>query len=222
MAEQSGVPTGDDYGERRPTSHERRAGAAWNSSYIDGTAPWDIGRPQPAIARLAEQGAFAGAVLDAGCGSGEHALLVASLGLEVLGVDVAEAAISIARRKATERGLEAEFAVADALQLAELGRTFETVLDCGLFHTLDHEERRSYVASLASATAPGGRLHVLCFSDQGPALGPHPVAEEELRSAFGASAGWSVVSIAPDRIEARLDPPALPAWLATVARVPAP
>ena len=219
MAEQSGVPTGDDYGERRPTSHERRAGAAWNASYVEGTAPWDIGRPQPAFARLADEGAFAGAVLDAGCGTGEHALLVASLGLEVLGVDVAEEAIAIARQKAAERGLEVEFAVADALRLGELDRTFETVLDCGLFHTLDADERRSYVATLARATNPGARLHVLCFSDEGPALGPHPVAEDELRSAFGASAGWSVVSIESDRIEARLEPPDLPAWLATMTRI---
>lgn len=53
-------------------------------------APWDIGRPQPAVVRLASEGGFAGAVLDAGCGTGENALHVASRGLPVLGVDVAE------------------------------------------------------------------------------------------------------------------------------------
>jgi predicted RNA methylase len=41
--------------------------------------------------RLASEGGFAGAVLDAGCGTGENALHVASLGLSVLGVDVATA-----------------------------------------------------------------------------------------------------------------------------------
>jgi len=39
---------------------------------------------------LASEGGFAGTVLDAGCGTGENALHVASLGLPVLGVDVAE------------------------------------------------------------------------------------------------------------------------------------
>jgi 2-polyprenyl-3-methyl-5-hydroxy-6-metoxy-1,4-benzoquinol methylase len=72
-------------------------------------------------------------VLDAGCGTGENALHVASLGLSVLGVDVAETALAIAREKAADRGIEVELAAADAFQLERLGRRFETVLDCGLF-----------------------------------------------------------------------------------------
>jgi 2-polyprenyl-3-methyl-5-hydroxy-6-metoxy-1,4-benzoquinol methylase len=98
---------------------------------------------------LASEGGFVGAVLDAGCGTGENALLVASLGLPVLGVDVAETALATARGKAADRGIDVEFAEADALQLGRLRRLFETVLDCGLFHTFDGEERPEYVASLA-------------------------------------------------------------------------
>jgi SAM-dependent methyltransferase len=142
---------------RQPTSHERRAGQPWDASYVDGPAPWDTGEPQPAIVRLAGEGAFAGTVLDAGCGTGENALHLASLGLRVVGVDVAETALSTARRKAAVRGLAADFVVADALHLDRLDRVFETVLDCGLFHTFDDDERRAYVASLASVTARGGQ-----------------------------------------------------------------
>src|SRR4051794_18079217 len=140
----------DPYSGRRPTSHERRAGQPWDASYVDGPAPWDTGRPQPAIVRLAGDGAFAGSVLDAGCGTGENALHIASLGLHVVGVDAAETALSTARKKAAGRGIEADFVVADALHL-RLDRVFETVVDCGLFHTFDSDERRAYVASLASA-----------------------------------------------------------------------
>ena len=89
-------------------------GLPWDASYHDGPPPWDTGRPQPAIVRLAADGGFTGAVLDAGCGTGENALHVASLGLSVLGVDVAETALGIARAKAEERGIEIELAVADA------------------------------------------------------------------------------------------------------------
>jgi 2-polyprenyl-3-methyl-5-hydroxy-6-metoxy-1,4-benzoquinol methylase len=96
MSERSGTLADDPFGGRRPTSHERVYGRPWDASYHDGPAPWDIGQPQPAIARLASEGGFAGAVLDAGCGTGEHALLVASLGLSVLGVDVAETALAMA------------------------------------------------------------------------------------------------------------------------------
>lgn len=196
------------------------AGQSWDASYYDGPAPWDTGNPQPAIVRLASEGGFAGAVLDAGCGTGDNALLVASLGLPVLGVDVAETALAIARAKADERGIDAEFAAADALQLERLGRTFETVLDCGLFHSFDGDERRGYVASLASVTERDATLYVLCFSDEGPDTGPHPVSKDALRAAFSPSAGWNVVAIAPDRVRTRYhDDNGAPAWLATIKRI---
>jgi SAM-dependent methyltransferase len=219
MSERTGVRADDPYG-RRPTSHERRAGQPWDASYLDGPAPWDIGRPQPAILRLAGEGAFAGAVLDAGCGTGENALHVASLGLHVLGVDVAETALSIAREKAAGRGIDADFVVADALHLDRLGRVFETVLDCGLFHTFDSDERRDYVAGLASVTSRGGDLYVLCFSDVGPDTGgPHPISQEELKAAFERSSGWSVASVSQDRIQTRFDAQGAPAWLAKIERI---
>src|SRR5271167_1981659 len=150
LLERPGSLADDQFGGRQPTSHERMTGLRWDASYRGGPAPWDIGRPQPAIVRLASEGLLAGAVLDAGCGTGEHTLLVASLGLPVLGVDVAETALAMARKKAADRGLEAEFATADALHLESLGRRFDAVLDCGLFHSFEDDERSDYAASLAS------------------------------------------------------------------------
>ena len=123
-----------------------------------------------------------GPVLDAGCGTGDNTLHIASLGLSVLGVDVAESALAIARQKAAGRGMDVEFAAADALQLERLGRKFATVLDCGMFHTCDADERSRYVASLASVTEHGGTLNVLCFSDEGFDPGPHPVSQRDLRA----------------------------------------
>jgi SAM-dependent methyltransferase len=218
MSDQTGLRADDSCG-RQPTSHERREGRPWDASYRDGPAPWDTGEPQPAIVRLAGEGAFAGAVLDAGCGTGDNALHVASLGLHVLGVDVAETALSIAREKAAARGIDAEFVVADALHLHHLERAFETVLDCGLLHSFDGDERRDYVASLASVTSRGGHLYVLCFSDVGPDTGPHPVSRKELREAFERSSGWSVASVSPDRVGTRFHAQGAPAWLAKIERI---
>jgi SAM-dependent methyltransferase len=219
MSVRSGTLADDPFGGRRPTSHEQRTGLPWDVSYHDGAAPWDIGQPQPAIVRLASQGGFVGAVLDAGCGTGENALHVASLGLSVLGVDVAETALAIARKKADDRAIEVEFAAADAFQLERLGRTFETVLDCGLFHTFDGDERTRYVTSLASVTEHGGTLYVLCFSDGGPDTGPHPVSQRGLRAAFNPSHGWDVATIEPDRLQTRYHDQGAPAWLATIKRI---
>ena len=158
-------------------------------------------------------------MLDAGCGTGENALHLASLGLSVLGVDVAETALAIARAKAEDRGIDVEFAAADAFQLERLGRRFESVLDCGLFHTFDGGERPTYVASLASVTEHGGTLYVLSFSDDGPDTGPHPVSQEELRAAFSPGSGWDVAAIEPDRVLTRFHDDGAPAWLATINRI---
>ena len=193
-------------------------GLPWDASYHHGPAPWDVG-PQPAVVRLASAGGFTGTVLDAGCGTGENALHLASLGLSVLGVDVAETALALAREKATHRGLNVEFTTADAFQLQRLGRTFDTVLDCGLFHTFDADERPRYAASLASVTHRNGTVYVLCFSDHGPDTGPHPIREDELRSAFNISNVWNIAALQPDRIQTRFLPNGAPAYLASIKRI---
>jgi SAM-dependent methyltransferase len=219
MSEQSKPLADDPYSGRHPTSHERRSGSPWDASYHNGPAPWDIGQPQPAVVRLAAQGGFAGAVLDAGCGTGENALHLASLGLSVLGVDLAETALAIARKKADDRRIAIEFAAVDAFQLERLGRMFETVLDCGLLHTFDGDERTRYGTSLASVTKHNGTLYVLCFSDEGPDTGPHPIRKEELRAAFNPSHGWDVTAILPDRLQTRYHGDGAPAWFATIKRI---
>jgi len=184
-------------------------------------APWDIGRPQPAFVRLADSGLLSGRVLDAGCGTGEHALLAAARGADAVGVDIAPRAIERARRKAAERGLTARFEVADVLNLGQLGLTFDTVIDSGLFHVFGDEDRGRYVASLASALRPGGACYLMCFSDRQPGcLGPRRVRQDELRAAF--SDGWTVDGITADACEINPTPGigtgAAQAWLAIVHR----
>ena len=218
MSEQSGRRADDPFGGRHPTSHERMTGLPWDASYEDGPAPWDIGRPQPTVVRLASVGGFAGAVLDAGCGTGENALHIASLGLSVLGIDVAETALAFAREKAKHRGITVDFTAADAFQLERLGREFETVLDCGLFHTFNANERPGYVASLASVTKHNGTMYILCFSGDGPDTGPHPIHREELRAAFNLSSGWEIAAVEPDRIQTRYHDNGAPGWFATIKR----
>lgn len=199
-------------GARRHHSQEE-----FNDSY-SGTPPWDIGHPQPVFQALADAGELRGKVLDAGCGTGEHTLMAARLGLDALGVDAAPRAIELAEAKARERGIAARFAVHDALRLADLGEQFDTVLDSGLFHVFDDDVVPRYVESLKAAMAPGGRYFMLCFSDRQPGdSGPRRVTEEEIRSSFAD--GWRVDSLERVRIEARLDPPWIEAWMARITRV---
>jgi SAM-dependent methyltransferase len=192
----------------------------WDESYTGPPPPWDIGRPQPAFVRLADGGAFSGALLDAGCGTGEHTILAARCGARALGIDVSPRAIEIARRKAAERGAVASFQVLDALRLATLGDVFDAVLDSGLFHVFDDPARQEYVSAVHALLRPGGHLHLLCFSDRQPGdWGPRRVTAVDLRAAFGS--GWRIESLAPDRFDINpgLGTPTAEAWLADIARV---
>ena len=192
----------------------------WDDSYTgDAPAPWDIGRPQPAFVRLADEGRLTGRLLDAGCGSGENALLAAGRGADVTGIDIAPTAIARARAKASERGLTARFEVADALDLGRLGLTVDTVIDSGVFHVFDDDDRARYVASLAGALRPAGVCYLMCFSDRQPGTwGPRRVRADELRAAFGD--GWAVESITADVFEINPVQGAtqVQAWLAVIRR----
>lgn len=162
------------------------------------TPPWEVGHPQPVFVRLADAGLITGRVLDAGCGTGENALMLAARGLTVTGIDAAVSAIAAAQEKAAVRGVSVHFQVGDALRLGDLGQRFDTAIDSALFHVFDDERRALYVHSLAAVLRPRGRLFLLCFSDLEPGdWGPRRVREDELRAAFAE--GWAIDSIERER-----------------------
>ena len=197
---------------------------AWDESYRqDRPPPWDIGRAQPVFEDLVEAGVIHGRVIDVGCGTGENALMAAAHGLEVVGIDVAGAAIALAQAKAAERGLAAAFRVEDALQLGglvELLGVFDCAIDSGVFHTFSDEDRPAYVAGVAAAVRPGGRLFLMCFSEREPDWGgPRRVTQAEIRAAFSAERGWSVEEIVAARFATNHPEGGSHAWLATILRL---
>lgn len=190
--------------------------ADWFDAAYQGTPPWDIGRPQPAIVSLYETGRIAGKVLDVGCGTGENALYLAQRGLEVVGIDGAPRAIAMARAKRKARGLKVRFDVADALDLPLQERPFDTVIDSGLFHVFSDEERPRLRQSVGRVIKPGGTYLMMCFSEREPGdWGPRRVTQAEIRSTFAK--GWRI-----DRIDASvfdINGGKALAWLASITRL---
>lgn len=194
--------------------------------------PWHIGEPQPAIRALIDGGRVRGAVLDAGCGIGETALYLAERGYPVVGLDLSRTAIERARRRAAERGLDAEFAVADVTELTGYDGRFDTVIDSTLFHSLPVAGRPGYLRSIARAARHGALLYALVLSNEvrfPEGDQPNAVDEAELRAAMAPH--WAVDAVRrstvavhlPDEAAAGADRDGagralLPAYLLTARR----
>jgi len=181
-----------------------------------GMSLWDINRPQPAIARLAQSGEIVGTVLDVGCGTGENALYLSGLGHEVTAIDTAQEAIDKARRKSLERRIRVNFRLSDALALPCLGMSFDTVIDSGLFHLWSDEERVEFVNNLGAVLVPGGKYFMLCFSERETRDGPRRVTQAEIRHAFRD--GWTINDIQETRVETLIHEGGARAWLASITK----
>jgi cyclopropane fatty-acyl-phospholipid synthase-like methyltransferase len=187
-----------------------------------GPAPWDIGKPQGQFVAIANR--VRSPLLDAGCGTGEHALFFAARGLRVTGIDFVEEAIRRARRKAAERRLAVEFLVKDATTLGDWDERFASAIDCGLFHVFSDDDRRRYVKGLTQVVEPGGRLFLMCFGDEEPGTeGPRRVSRQELYDAFAD--GWQVESVQlaqcevhPEFTEATFSEGGPKVWFAVIRR----
>ncbi len=186
------------------------------------TPPWDIGAAQPAILELVDAHPPQSPVLDAGCGSGDHAIALAQRGLRVVGVDVVEAAIQQAREKAAacdpEVASRLEFLVGDALRPSLLGKALGAVVDSGFYHLFDQDARGRYADDLAATLLPGGRLYLLEFAVEFDIPNtPLKVTEDELRARFTASNGWRILEIRPAQFLSRIAP--VPAVAACIERI---
>jgi SAM-dependent methyltransferase len=164
--------------------------------------PWDTKTPKECVVAWQAEGLIRGDVLDIGCGFGDNAVFLAGHGHRVTGVDIAPTALMTARRRAHDAGLSEDsvtFAVGDATDLTGYIEAFDTVVDSGMYHCLDADERARYAAAAYRAARPGASLLVCCFSEAdsaGPRWRRSGVSEPSLRDTLGG-AGWGVVSVRP-------------------------
>ena len=97
-----------------------------------------------------------GRAIDIGCGTGTNAITLARAGWQVTGVDFAPRAIKLARQKASDAGVPAEFLVKDVTRLQGVRGPFDLALDLGCFHGIPPKGRANYLEQLQRVLAPGG------------------------------------------------------------------
>jgi len=107
--------------------------------------------------------------------------------------------------------------VLNALELHTLGRTFDTVIDSGLFHVLSDEERPLFVDNLATVMERGGTYFMLCVSEAEPGdYEPRRVTQAEIKASF--QDGWHINYIRQATLQGRLRPSGARGWLSSISK----
>lgn len=134
----------------------------WNERYRLGDTPWEKGRAHPALVRWVREHKITGRVLVPGCGSGHDVRALATSGAEVIGLDVAPAAVQAARAHPPV-GRET-YIVGDLFAPPEnwLG-TFDLIVEHTCFCAIPPARRPDYARSVASLLKPGGQLLAIFY-----------------------------------------------------------
>lgn len=97
------------------------------------------------------------AVLDLGCGLGQHCIELARGGYEVTGLDWSSAFLAAARERAKEAGVAVRLAQGDMSQLGFAGEFDAAILWGNTFGMLAHEDNVRTLEGIRRALKPGGR-----------------------------------------------------------------
>jgi ubiquinone/menaquinone biosynthesis C-methylase UbiE len=100
-------------------------------------------------------------ILDAGCGTGEASSRLAELfpQARILGVDIIDAHLDLARRRHAKFAPRLEFEHQTVFSLSAADRTFDLIVCRHVLHSIPHADQ--VIAELARVTRPGGYLHLI-------------------------------------------------------------
>ena len=115
------------------------------------------------LAHSATSEAAAGEVLDFGCGCGASTVVLGRMFPEsrILGLDLDEKMLDVARARARHWGLgNVRFALSSGARLPENVSTFDSVMLSAVYEHLTPDERGPLLRELWSVLRPGGRLHI--------------------------------------------------------------
>lgn len=164
------TPISDDVSVKVRAQYERNPYPRWSS------LPRDL-RPLPLPRFLAAQLPGAGLpvldasakvhALNAGCGTGQHPIDMASriAGIQILAVDLSLASLAYGKRQAQAMGLDnIEFVQGDIVELGRLDRRFGLIESTGVLHHMADPERGLSV--LRGLLADNGVMRIALYSER--------------------------------------------------------
>ncbi|MFC7625394.1 class I SAM-dependent methyltransferase [Microlunatus sp. GCM10028923] len=138
--------------------------------------PWDWQAPHPHLIRWAGERKLGGTGRSAvvvGCGYGDDAAFVASLGFRTTGFDYVADAIEGARSRYPDVGLDLR--VADVFDLPpEWAGAFDLVVESMTVQSIPREQRADATAAIARLVAPGGTILVIASALEDAVREPGP------------------------------------------------
>lgn len=144
---------------------------------LTGAYDWVLSRTMPEKAfksALLSQASIAPGhrVLDFGCGTGTLTLMAqaAVQEVQIMGVDVDEGALSIARAKAASPNSPVTFLKISSGPLPFEDQSFDRVLSCLVFHHLRRDEKVAALAECRRVLRPSGEIHIADWGHPGSPL----------------------------------------------------
>lgn len=137
----------DPHGKFQPLHQMNPCRLDYITSQIAAEFDRDLTRPKP----------FAGLrLLDIGCGGGLLSEPMARLGAEVLGADAAPRNIPVAQLHAQQSGLDIDYRVTTAEDLAAMGEQFDVVLN---MEVVEHvADPQAFLTTCQTLLKPGGLM----------------------------------------------------------------
>lgn len=150
--------------------------------YRLGLAPWDRRPILPAWQQIVEgPGTLRpGRALDVGCGTGRDAVYLARRGWQVTAVDIVDAAITKARQRAKDEGVEVQWIVGSELGRLGLDPGVHATVRLRLHPGLPDLARKRAVAGMTELAAPGATLVLTAFARGRRMLLPRGMDKEEI------------------------------------------
>jgi cyclopropane fatty-acyl-phospholipid synthase-like methyltransferase len=87
----------------------------------------------------------------------------------------------------------------DALRLAALAETFDTVTDSGLLHVFSDQDMELLIRGVHAVLRPAGLYWLMCFSEHATFPGPRRLTQQHIATLF--KDGWQIRSIEHARFE---------------------